>query len=383
VVVCRDGRLPGGADESTAEAGGRVLVIGSGAQEAADGLPSATRVWWSNLNAGPAAMAVRLAPVLTAVPVVILPGSPDGRDLGPRLAAEMGRPLLAGAVAVRAADGQAHADLLRVDGQVTIPVSADGPVVATLLPGARAPAPAGRRPDPAAVDLGPGLFGTHTAPDIDTDLNSRRPPNHADTVTLEPPDHTGTDPGIDPGPASRRPPPDPEVLALIEPDPATMDLADARRVVAGGAGLVPRGASDAEARALFRLLVDVAATLGASMGATRVATDAGWTGHERQIGTTGVSIDPDLYVALGISGASQHTGGLGSPDHVVSINLDASCPMTALADLGLVTDAGAFLLRLAQRLGVALPAELGRPLGTSDPDPDSIAAPEPREETRA
>jgi electron transfer flavoprotein alpha subunit len=191
------------------------------------------------------------------------------------------------------------------------------------------------------------------------------------------------------------------VLALIEPDPATMDLADARRVLAGGAGLVPRDASDAEARALFALLADVAASLGASMGATRVATDAGWTGHERQIGTTGVSIDPDLYVALGISGATQHTGGLGFPDHVVSVNLDPSCPMTALADLGLVTDATAFLLQLAERLGVALPPVLGRhptgaatrrtdqPAGlgaeTTRPDhnPDPTAPPELQKETRA
>jgi electron transfer flavoprotein alpha subunit len=188
-----------------------------------------------------------------------------------------------------------------------------------------------------------------------------------------------------------------------------MDLADARRVLAGGAGLVPRQASDAEARALFDLLAEVAATLGASMGATRVATDAGWTGHERQIGTTGVSIDPDLYVALGVSGATQHTGGLGSPDHIVSVNLDASCPMTALADLGLVTDATAFLLRLAERLGVALPPQLARTRGETDlerppgasnpdrppggtepdhprsatPDPSPAAPPEPREETRA
>jgi electron transfer flavoprotein alpha subunit len=230
--------------------------------------------------------------------------------------------------------------------------------------------------------------------------------------TGRPPDPTAAEP------AARRPPPDPDVLALIEPDPATMDLADARRVLAGGAGLVPRQASAAEARALFDLLAEVAASLGASMGATRVATDAGWTGHERQIGTTGVGIDPDLYVALGVSGASQHTGGLGSPDHVVSVNLDASCPMTALADLGLVTDATAFLLRLAERLGVALPPELdgrggktdpdrqpgasnpeGPPLATdperpssaTDPerplgattDPSPVVPPEPREETRA
>ncbi len=86
-----------------------------------------------------------------------------------------------------------------------------------------------------------------------------------------------------------------------------------------------------------------------------MATDAGWTGYERQIGTTGVTIDPDLYVALGVSGAAQHTGGLGSPRHVVSVNTDPSCPMTAMADLGLVTDAA----RTAGRAGP--PARRRRP----------------------
>jgi electron transfer flavoprotein alpha subunit len=156
---------------------------------------------------------------------------------------------------------------------------------------------------------------------------------------------------------------DAEVIALVEPDPTTMDLADATRVLAGGAGLVPRGATDAEARALFGLLADVAGRLGASMGATRVATDAGWAGHERQIGTTGVTVDPDLYVAFGVSGATQHTGGLGSPRHTVSVNIDPSCPMTAMADLGLVADATGLLVQLAGRLGVPIPPEVaGAPL---------------------
>jgi electron transfer flavoprotein alpha subunit len=65
-----------------------------------------------------------------------------------------------------------------------------------------------------------------------------------------------------------------------------------------------------------------------------------------------VSISPDLYLAFGVAGASQHTGGLGNPKHVVSVNTDPSCPMTAMADLGLVTDARALLNELADRLGV-------------------------------
>ncbi|MGH9074952.1 MAG: FAD-binding protein, partial [Acidimicrobiales bacterium] len=133
------------------------------------------------------------------------------------------------------------------------------------------------------------------------------------------------------------------VLEVLPPDPATMDLAEAGRIVAGGAGL--------GSAASFELLASVAAALGASAGATRVATDAGWMSGERQIGTTGVAVAPRLYVAIGISGAVQHVSGLGQPDHVVSVNLDPSCPMMALADLAIVTDGPALLAELAARLG--------------------------------
>ncbi len=136
--------------------------------------------------------------------------------------------------------------------------------------------------------------------------------------------------------------------------------------MAGGAGLAA-GGDDRQAAARFELLEQVAAAVGASAGATRVATDAGWTGYERQIGTTGVTIDPDLYVAFGISGATQHVGGIGTPRHVVSVNTDGSCPMTALADLGLVTDGPALLDELADRLGVAR-AGMILPAGTGADD---------------
>ena len=151
---------------------------------------------------------------------------------------------------------------------------------------------------------------------------------------------------------------DPEVLEVLEPDPATMDLSEAQRVLAGGAGLVSGTAGDEAARARFDLLGLVAGVLGASAGATRVATDAGWTGYERQIGTTGVTIDPDLYIAFGVSGATQHTGGIGAPRHIISVNTDPSCPMTAMADLGLVTDAGGLLVALAHRFDLPVPNEV-------------------------
>ncbi len=65
-----------------------------------------------------------------------------------------------------------------------------------------------------------------------------------------------------------------------------------------------------------------------------------------------MAIDPDLYIALGVSGAAQHVGGIGAPRHIVSVNTDASSPMTAMADLGLVTDAQALLVELGRRFGV-------------------------------
>ncbi|MYR56701.1 electron transfer flavoprotein subunit alpha, partial [Streptomyces sp. SID625] len=91
----------------------------------------------------------------------------------------------------------------------------------------------------------------------------------------------------------------------------------------------------------------------------------GWLEYARQIGTTGVTVDPDLYVAFGISGAPHHTGGLGAPRHVVSVNTDPYCPMTAMADLGIVADAPAVLAALLRKVreesGDAdeLPAESG------------------------
>ena len=318
VVVARQGRLPVGAAEAVAEAGGRVVVVGTGAEDAARTLPGAAHARWADTGPGlrPAALAGALAPVVAEAALVVLPASPDGRDLAPRLAAATGRPLVARAVDAAvstAGDGTAcvRARVARVDDRVLVPVEVPGPAVVTLVARGR---PAAAPSDGAgAADAGAVVV-------------------EALGLAL---------------PAA----PDAELVELLAPDLHTMDLSDATRVVAGGAGLVA-GLDDARATRAFALLTRVAAALGGSAGATRVATDAGWTGYERQIGTTGVTVDPDLYVALGVSGAAQHTGGIGAPRHVVSVNTDPSCPMTAMADLGLVTDAGDLLDELARRLGV-------------------------------
>ncbi len=319
VVVARDGRLPVGADEVVAEAGGGAVVVGSGALTAAGALLAATRVAWAETGEGfrPAELTERLAPLLAPIPLVILPASADGRDLAPRLAAALDRPLVSRAIEVGAllrsgAGGgtdQVRATVTRLDDRVLLPVEVHGPAVVTLVSGTRTVVPT-------------------TGQTVVEALPVAVPPTGSVDVAHRP---------------------DPQVTAVLPPDPRTMDLADAVRVLAGGAGLVA-GCDDQQAGAVFEVLGRVAAALGGSAGATRVATDAGWTGYERQIGTTGVTIDPELYIAFGISGAAQHVGGLGSPRHIVSVNTDPSCPMTAMADLGLVTDARGLLDELGRRL---------------------------------
>ena len=298
VLPVRDGVLPLGAAETVAEAGGAAVLIGSGVARA--GWAGAHTVWCAEVGAyAPGRWAAALAEPLADTDVILLPASPDGRDLAPRLAAALERPLLAGAVRVTS-DG---ADLVRWAGRVGVPATAAGLFVATLLPGVRGVDPSAPQPDPAVHELALQL------PDV----------------------------------------PDCEVLEVLPPDPGTADLAEAPRILAAGAGLL-RGVEDPTAG--VALLRKVATALGASVGATRVVTDAGWIGYERQIGTTGVLVDPELYVALGISGAAQHMGGLGRPRHVVSVNTDPSCPMTAQAELGIVADAPAVLAELATRLGI-------------------------------
>jgi electron transfer flavoprotein alpha subunit len=145
------------------------------------------------------------------------------------------------------------------------------------------------------------------------------------------------------------------VVDVLPPDPATIDLTEATRIVGGGAGL------DGPAR--IEQLVAIGGAIGASMGATRVVTDRGWVPHERQIGTTGVVVDPQLYLAFGVSGAVQHTSGLGSPAHIISVNTDGHCPMMQLADLAIVADANATLDHL-ERL-------LAAPASNSDAQPEA------------
>jgi hypothetical protein len=120
------------------------------------------------------------------------------------------------------------------------------------------------------------------------------------------------------------------------------DIGEAAIVVAGGRGL---GNEDG-----FELMEQLADVLGAGVGASRAATDAGWYPHRYQIGQTGRTISPTLYIGSGISGAIQHRAGMQTSQHIVAINKDAEAPIFQIADFGIVGDLYKVVPKLIEEL---------------------------------
>jgi electron transfer flavoprotein alpha subunit len=215
----------------------------------------------------------------------LFPASAQGRDLSPRVAAKLGVALAADATSVEA-NGEAVV--------VRHPVNT-GKIIATLtLTGS-----------PAIVSIRPGTYTPAESP------KAGRVENVAPTGD----------------PAAARV----VVKELREGSKGKIDLGEAAVIVSGG-----RGLKSAEN---FKLVEDLASAFGnAAVGATRAVTDDGWRPHTDQIGQTGRVVSPDLYVAVGISGAIQHLAGMRTSRTIVAINKDKDAPIFKVADYGIVGD---------------------------------------------
>ena len=220
--------------------------------------------------------------------LVLLGATLNGRDLGARLAARLGRAYAADVTDIRAAGNALELDKPMYAGKVRAKLRLDLPAIVSVRPG--------------AMPLKEGAEAPRVEK-IDADAS-------AEKLTFVKLAATAT--------ATKRVP-----------------LSEARVVVSGGRGL--KGPEN------WHLVEELADALGGAVGASRAVTDAGWRPNEEQVGQTGKTVTPDLYVALGISGAIQHLAGMTSSKVIVAVNKDPDADIFKVADYGVVADVMEFV----------------------------------------
>ncbi|WP_130837149.1 electron transfer flavoprotein subunit alpha/FixB family protein [Lachnoclostridium sp. Marseille-P6806] len=140
-----------------------------------------------------------------------------------------------------------------------------------------------------------------------------------------------------------------EILDIVKNAKKTADIMDAKILVSGG-----RGVGSPEN---FKLLDDLAAAIGGTVSCSRAVVDAGWKPKELQVGQTGKTVRPQVYFAIGISGAIQHLAGMEESDMIIAINKDESAPIFDAADYGIVGDLNKIVPKLTEKIAELKKAE--------------------------
>jgi electron transfer flavoprotein alpha subunit len=228
-----------------------------------------------------------LIPVLAeeSPDLILLGHTPNGWDLAPLLAARFSAPAATGCSKIVLENGKGRFTRKAFNGKFVheIEIGSVRPMIATVEKGASTPLEGGSS----------GTVRSIAAAVAESDLRTR----HVETKKAE---------------------------------ASGLDLSQASIIVSAGRGI---GAPDK-----LDVIRSLAEALGGQLGASRAVTDAGWLPHEHQIGSSGVSVSPKLYVACGISGAIQHVVGMKGAGYIVAINKDADAPIFGVADVGVVGD---------------------------------------------